>query len=145
VSPYLGAMLSFRIAVPGKSGPSNVRAFIERNAIALLSPHLDPLDRTIDRWLVDLVRAADTRGLSKTARSRPVAEPETRLGTRRLHRTARRLSLAPEGAVLSPEYRRGRYCVGAHPEFQDMRAEQPVATENRRLTRPTDSPTLGPA
>ena len=28
------------------------------------------------------------------------------------------------------------------PKYNDKRAEQPVATENRRLTRPTDSPTL---
>jgi hypothetical protein len=41
----------FWVAVPGESGPANLRAFIERNAIALLSNHLDPMDKASDGWL----------------------------------------------------------------------------------------------
>jgi DNA-binding transcriptional LysR family regulator len=46
------------------------------------------------------VRAADALDLSKTAVSRLVGELETRLGTRLLHRTTRKLSLTPEGEVF---------------------------------------------
>jgi hypothetical protein len=51
VSAYLGAMPVFWVAVAGQSGPSNLRAFVERNAIALLSNHLDPMDKASDGWL----------------------------------------------------------------------------------------------
>lgn len=51
VSAYIGAMPVFWVAVPGQSGPSNRRAFIERNAIALLSHHLDPMDKASEGWL----------------------------------------------------------------------------------------------
>jgi DNA-binding transcriptional LysR family regulator len=46
------------------------------------------------------VRAADALDLSKTAVSRLVSDLETRLGTRLLHRTTRKLSLTPEGEVF---------------------------------------------
>lgn len=46
------------------------------------------------------VRAADAMGTSKTAVSRLVGELESRLRTRLLHRTTRRLSLTPEGEIF---------------------------------------------
>lgn len=46
------------------------------------------------------VRAADALSTSKTAVSRLVGELESRLGTRLLHRTTRRLSMTPEGEVF---------------------------------------------
>jgi DNA-binding transcriptional LysR family regulator len=46
------------------------------------------------------VAAADRLGLSKAAVSRHLAELETALGVRLLHRTTRKLSLTPEGEVF---------------------------------------------
>ena len=46
------------------------------------------------------VRAADALNLSKTAVSRLVGELESRLGTRLLHRTTRKLSLTQEGEIF---------------------------------------------
>ena len=46
------------------------------------------------------VKAADTLAMSKAAVSRHVADMETRLGVRLLHRTTRRLSLTGEGQVF---------------------------------------------
>ena len=51
------------------------------------------------------VRAADALNLSKTAVSRLVGELESRLGTRLLHRTTRKLSLTPEGEVFQERCR----------------------------------------
>jgi DNA-binding transcriptional LysR family regulator len=46
------------------------------------------------------VKAADALDVSKAAVSRYVADLESRLGVRLLHRTTRRLSLTPEGEVF---------------------------------------------
>lgn len=46
------------------------------------------------------VRASDALDMSKAAVSRYVAELESRLGVRLLHRTTRKLSLTPEGEVF---------------------------------------------
>jgi DNA-binding transcriptional LysR family regulator len=46
------------------------------------------------------VRAADALGVSKTAVSRMLGDLESRLSTRLLHRTTRKLSLTPEGEVF---------------------------------------------
>jgi hypothetical protein len=51
VSAYLGAMSVLWVDVPDEPGPASARAFVERNAIALLSNHLDPLDRASRNWL----------------------------------------------------------------------------------------------
>ena len=47
-----------------------------------------------------IVKAAEALDVSKAAVSRYVAELESRLGVRLLHRTTRRLSLTPEGEVF---------------------------------------------
>lgn len=46
------------------------------------------------------VRAAEALGASKTAVSRLVGDLESRLGTRLLHRTTRKLSITPEGQLF---------------------------------------------
>jgi len=51
------------------------------------------------------VKAAETLGLSKPAVSRYVADLETRLGVRLLHRTTRKLSLTEEGSVFNARCR----------------------------------------
>lgn len=51
------------------------------------------------------VKAADALQMSKPAVSRYVADLETRLGVRLLHRTTRRLSLTEEGAVFNTRCR----------------------------------------
>jgi DNA-binding transcriptional LysR family regulator len=51
------------------------------------------------------VKAAEALDVSKAAVSRYVAELETRLGVRLLHRTTRRLSLTPEGEVFQARCR----------------------------------------
>jgi hypothetical protein len=39
------------VHVPDESGPDSARAFIERNAIALLSNQLAPIDSASESWL----------------------------------------------------------------------------------------------
>lgn len=51
VSAYLGSMSVLWVDVPDEPGPESKRAFLERNAIALLSNQLAPLDRPSDSWL----------------------------------------------------------------------------------------------
>lgn len=51
VSAYLGSMSVLWVDVPDPPGAQSDRAYIERNAIALLSNGLDPLDRPSDTWL----------------------------------------------------------------------------------------------
>ncbi len=51
VSAYLGSMSVLWVDVPDGPGPLSERAFIERNAIALLSNHTKPLDQPSPEWL----------------------------------------------------------------------------------------------
>jgi len=51
VSAYLGTLDFLWVAVLDEPGVGSRRAFIERNAIALLSNHLDPLDPPSRTWL----------------------------------------------------------------------------------------------
>jgi hypothetical protein len=51
VSEYIGTMSVLWVDVPDEPGPESRRAYIERNAIALLSNGLEPLDPPSDGWL----------------------------------------------------------------------------------------------
>ena len=51
VSEYIGAMSVLWVNIPDDAGPGSVRAFIERNAIALLSNRLAPIDGARENWL----------------------------------------------------------------------------------------------
>lgn len=51
VSEYIGSMTVLWVDVPDEPGSSNMRAFIERNAIALLSNRLAPIDLASVGWL----------------------------------------------------------------------------------------------
>jgi hypothetical protein len=51
VSDYLGRMRVCSISVPDDPGPGSHRAVIERNAIALLSNKLEPLEPPSSDWL----------------------------------------------------------------------------------------------
>lgn len=51
VSAHIGAMPVLWVRVPGAAGPSSRRAFIECNAIALLSNNFVPADRASAGWL----------------------------------------------------------------------------------------------
>lgn len=51
VSAYLGSMTVLWVAVPDQPGPKSQRATIERNAIALLSNRLHPMDTPSPTWL----------------------------------------------------------------------------------------------
>lgn len=51
VSEYLGSMSLLWLAIGDTPGPLSDRAFIERNAISLLSNHEDPFDPPSSNWL----------------------------------------------------------------------------------------------
>ena len=51
VSAYLGRMSVLWVEVPDEPGPESHRAYIERNAIALLSNQLRPIDQPSETWL----------------------------------------------------------------------------------------------
>ena len=51
VSAYIGSMSVLWVDVPDEPGPKSARAFIERNAIALLSNQLKPHDPPSVDWL----------------------------------------------------------------------------------------------
>ncbi|MFC1660190.1 hypothetical protein ACFL3S_01820 [Gemmatimonadota bacterium] len=51
VSAHIGRMTVLWIAIPDPPGPENLRAYVEKNAIALLSNGLAPIDRPSPEWL----------------------------------------------------------------------------------------------
>jgi hypothetical protein len=51
VSSYIGRMALFWVGIPDEPGAQSARAFVERNAIALLSNHLEPIDQPSNSWL----------------------------------------------------------------------------------------------
>ena len=67
------------------------------------------------------VRASDALEMSKAAISRQVADLETRLGVRLLHRTTRKLSLTEEGEVF---YARCREVLSALQEAENEVTER---------------------
>ena len=74
------------------------------------------------------VRASDSLAMSKAAVSRQIADLETRLGVRLLHRTTRKLSLTQEGEVF---YARCRELLGGLEEAEaevTARSGQAVGT-----------------
>lgn len=61
VSEYLGGMPVLWIGVSDEPRPQSDRAFIERNAIALLSNHLAPIDLPSSDWLGRFSPKSDIR------------------------------------------------------------------------------------
>lgn len=51
VSAYIASMSILWVEVNDEPGPSSMRGFIERNSIALLSNHFDPVDPPSPGWL----------------------------------------------------------------------------------------------
>ena len=51
VTHHIGAMNVLWVDIPDAPGPTSNRAFIERNAIALLSNRLEPLEKASADWL----------------------------------------------------------------------------------------------
>jgi hypothetical protein len=51
VSAYIGAMSVVWVNVPDGAGVNSMRGFIEKNAIALLSNQLDPIEPASRNWL----------------------------------------------------------------------------------------------
>ena len=80
------------------------------------------------------VRAADALDLSKTAVSRLIGDLESRLGTRLLHRTTRKLSLTPEGEVF---HERCRQLLGGVEEAEaELTAHAGEAVGQLRINVP---------
>lgn len=57
VSEYIGAMPVLWVCIPDEPNRYSERAFIEKNAIALLSNQLAPLDKASEKWLGRIVRS----------------------------------------------------------------------------------------
>ena len=51
VSAYIGAMSVLWVEVPDAPGPASARSLIERNAVALLSRCMNPIDQPSEAWL----------------------------------------------------------------------------------------------
>lgn len=51
VSEYIGGMSVLWVDVPDEPGPNSQRSIIEKNAIALLSNHFNPVDPSSQNWL----------------------------------------------------------------------------------------------
>ena len=51
VSAYLGSMSVLWVEIPDEAGPQSSRAYIERNAIGLLSNNMRPFDPPSKTWL----------------------------------------------------------------------------------------------
>lgn len=51
VSEYIGTMPVLWVCVPDEASRHSARSFIEKNAIALLSNQLAPLDKASEKWL----------------------------------------------------------------------------------------------
>jgi hypothetical protein len=64
VSTYLGAMTVSWIEVPDEPCPDSERGFIEKNAIALLSNQLRPVDIASPEWLGQFSPKGEIRGSS---------------------------------------------------------------------------------
>lgn len=61
VSQLIGSMSVLWVDVPDPPGPESNRGFIERNAIALLSNKLSPIDRASGGWLGNFSPREDIR------------------------------------------------------------------------------------
>jgi DNA-binding transcriptional LysR family regulator len=85
--------------------------------------------------LASFTRAADDLGLPKASVSTAVQKLETRLGTRLLHRTTRRVELTQDGHVF---YDRGRELLADMDELQSMFRQSAESLSGRlRVDMPT--------
>jgi DNA-binding transcriptional LysR family regulator len=85
--------------------------------------------------LASFTRAADDLGLPKASVSTAVQKLETRLGTRLLHRTTRRVELTQDGHVF---YERGRELLSDMDELQSMFRRSAESLRGRlRVDMPT--------
>jgi hypothetical protein len=62
VSAYIGAMSVVWVDVPDEAGANSMRGFIEKNAIALLSNQLAPIEPASPKWLGQYSPRAEIRG-----------------------------------------------------------------------------------